>query len=75
MERDRVDSSGPGGDVPTEVAQAVEPTTKSHAPVEEHDESLVPKREGDPRRTVGQFRDLPNTQLVVQAATDAAAGT
>ena len=42
---ERVDSSGPGGDVPFEVAQAVEPTTKSHAPVEEHDESLVPKRE------------------------------
>ena len=31
-------------DVRMEVAQAVEPTTKSHAPVEEHDESLVPKR-------------------------------
>ena len=29
-------------------------------------------REGDPRRTVGQVRDHPNTQLVVQAATDAA---
>ena len=42
---ERVDSSGPGVDVPMEVAQAVEPTTKSHAPVEEHDESLVPKRE------------------------------
>ena len=42
---ERVDSSGPGGDVPMEVAQAVEPTTKSHAPVEEHDESLVPKRQ------------------------------
>ena len=40
-----VDSSGPGGDVPIEVAQAVEPTTKSHVPVEEHDESLVPKRQ------------------------------
>ena len=32
---ERVDNSGPGGDVPMEVAQAVEPTTKSHAPVEE----------------------------------------
>ena len=42
---ERVDSSGSGGDVPVEVAQAVEPTTKSHAPVEEHDESLVPKRQ------------------------------
>ena len=42
---ERVDSSGLGGDVPMEVAQAVEPTTKSHAPVEEHDESLVPKRQ------------------------------
>ena len=41
---ERVDSSGSGGDVPMEVAQAVEPTTKSHAPVE-HDESLVPKRQ------------------------------
>ena len=41
---ERVDSSGSGGDVPMEVAQAVEPTTKSQAPVEEHDESLVPKR-------------------------------
>ena len=39
------DSSGSGGDVPMEVAQAVEPTTKSHSPVEEHDESLVPKRQ------------------------------
>ena len=48
-----------------EVAQAVEPTTKSHAPVEEHDESLVPKRQrgrpathcwpspGSPEYTVG----------------------
>ena len=42
---ERVDSSGSGGDVPVEVAQAVEPTTKSHAPVEEHDESLVPRRQ------------------------------
>ena len=42
---ERVDTSGSGGDVPVEVAQAVEPTTKSHAPVEEHDESLVPKRQ------------------------------
>ena len=48
-----------------EVAQAVEPTTKSHAPVEKHDESLVPKRRrgrpathcwpslGSPEYTVG----------------------
>ena len=42
---ERVDSSGLGGDVPMEVAQAVEPTTKSDALVEEHDESLVPKRQ------------------------------
>ena len=42
---EEVDSSGPGGDVPTEVAQAVEPTTISHVSVEEHDESLVPKRQ------------------------------
>ena len=57
---ERVDSSGPGGDVPMEVAQAVEPAT-----VEEHDESLVPKRQrgrpathcwpspGSPEYTVG----------------------
>ena len=62
---ERVDSSGSGGDVPMEVAQAVEPTTKSHAPVEKHDESLVPKRQrgrpathcwqspGSPEHTVG----------------------
>ena len=56
-----------------EVAQAVEPTTRSHAPVEEHDESLFHRnREDNPRHTVGQVRDHPNTQLVVQAATDAA---
>ena len=62
---ERVDSSGPGGDVPMDVARAVEPTTKSHFPVEEHDESLVPKRQrgrpathcwpsmGSPEYTVG----------------------
>ena len=62
---DRVESSGSGVDVPMEVAQAVVPTTKSHAPVEEHDESLVPKRQrgrpathcwpsrGSPEYTVG----------------------
>ena len=62
---ERVDISRPGVDVPVEVAQAVEPTTKSHAPVEEHDESLVPKRQrgrpathcwpspGSPEYTVG----------------------
>ena len=60
---EKVDSSGPGGDVPMEVAQAVEPTTKSHAPVEKHNERLVPKR---------QVQGHPNTQLVVQATTDAA---
>ena len=49
-----------------EVAEAVEPTTKSHALVEEHDESLVPKRQR------GQVWDHPDAQLVVQAATDAA---
>ena len=54
-----------GGHVPMEVAQAVEPTSKSHAAVEEHDESLVPKRQrgrpathcwpspGSPEYTVG----------------------
>ena len=62
---ERVNSSGPGSDVLMEVAQAVEPTTKSHAPVEEHDESLLPKRQrgrpathcwpspGSPEYTVG----------------------
>ena len=56
---ERVDSSGSGGDVPMEVAQAVEPTTKSHI------DSLVPKRQrgrpathcrpspGSPEYTVG----------------------
>ena len=41
----RVDSSGLGGDVPMKVSQSVEPTKKSHAPVEELDESLAPKRQ------------------------------
>ena len=62
---ERVDCYGPGGDVLVEVAHAVEPTTKSHAPVEEHDESLLPKRQrgrpathcwpspGSPEYTVG----------------------
>ena len=62
---DRVESSGSGVDVPMEVAQAVVLTTKSHAPVEEHDESFVPKRQrgrpathcwpspGSPEYTVG----------------------
>ena len=62
---ERVDSSGAGGDVPMEAAQAVEPPTKSHASVEEHDESLVSKRQrgrpathcwpspGSPEYTVG----------------------
>ena len=65
---ERVDSYGSG--VPMEVAQA----TKSHAPVEEHDESLVPKRpRGRPATHCWpQVRDHPNAQLVVQAATDAA---
>ena len=48
-----------------EVVQYAEPTTKSHAPVEEHDESLAPKRQrgrpathcwpssGSPEYTVG----------------------
>ena len=62
---DGVESSGSGVDVPLEVAQAVALTTKSHAPVEEHDESLIPKRQrgrpathcwpspGSPEYTVG----------------------
>ena len=40
----RVDNFGPESMMPMEVAQSVEPTTKSHAPVEEHGESLAPKR-------------------------------
>ena len=56
VERERVDRSGPGSDVPMEVSQAV--TTKSHAPVEEHDESLLLRRQrSDPRRTAGQVWD------------------
>ena len=51
--RGGVDGSGPG-DVPVEVAQAVEPTTQSHAPVEWV--SFQRDREGDLRRTVGQVR-------------------
>ena len=52
------DSFGPGGVVLMEVAQAVKPTTKSHAPVVEHDESLVPATHcwpspGSPEYTVG----------------------
>ena len=70
---ERVDSSGPGGDVLMEVAQAVEPSTKSHAPVEGTMRvSFQRDREGDPRLTVGQVWDHPKTQLVVQLATDAA---
>ena len=61
----RIDSFGPESVVPMEVAQSAEPTAKSHAPVEEHDESLVPKRQrgrpathcwpspGSPEYTVG----------------------
>ena len=40
-----VESSGSGVDVPVEMVQAVVPTTKSHAAVEEFDDSLVPKRQ------------------------------
>ena len=54
-----------GDDVPMKMARAVEPTAKSHAPVEEHEESLAPKRQrgrpashvwpspGSPEYTVG----------------------
>ena len=34
-----------GDDVPMKMAHAVEPTAKSHVPVEEHEESLAPKRQ------------------------------
>ena len=62
---ERVDSFGPESVVLVEVAHSVEPTTKSHAPVEEHDECLAPKRQrrrpathcwpslGSPEYTVG----------------------
>ena len=62
---DRGDNLGLGDRVPMEMAQSVEPTTKSHASVGEHDESLAPKRErgrpathcwpspGSPEYTVG----------------------
>ena len=60
---DSVDSSGPGGDVPMEVAQAVETTTKSHAPVEEHDESLVSKRQRGRPATHSWLCRLRRTQL------------
>ena len=54
-----------GDDVPMEMAHAVGPTAKSHAPVEEHEESLAPRRQrgrramhvwpspGSPEYTVG----------------------
>ena len=70
---EQVDSSGPGGDVPVEVAQAVEPTAKSHAPVEEHDESLVPKRQRRrPATHCWPSPGSPEYGWVVQAATEAA---
>ena len=34
-----------GEDVPMEVTLAVEPKAKSHSPVEEHEESLAPRRQ------------------------------
>ena len=41
-------------DAPMELTQAVQPTAKSHAPVEEHEESLAPKRQrGRPATHVG----------------------
>ena len=58
--RKEVDSSGPGGVVPVEVTQVVEPTTKSHAPVEVS--SFQREREVDLRR-ICHVRDHPNTQL------------
>ena len=45
-------------------AQAVEPTTKSHAPERSTMRASFQRdREGNPRRTVGQVRDLPNTSV------------
>ena len=76
-----VDNSGPGGDVPVEVARAVEPTTKSHAPVEEHDESLVPKKQrgrpathcwpspGSPEFTSISSRDVRGDVVMNEAPT------
>ena len=68
---DRVDDFRLESVVLPEVAQSAEPTTKSRAPMEEHDESLAPKRQ----RGRGQVRDHQNFQLGVQAATVAATDT
>ena len=64
---ERVDSSGPGGDVPLEVAQAVEPTTKSHAPWRSM--MNVSFQRGS---LLAKYADI---QLGGQAATDAATDT
>ena len=74
---DRVGNLDPQSVVPMEVAQSAEPTTKSRVLVEEHDESLAPKREreNDPRPAAGQDWDHQGTQLGTQAATVAATDT
>ena len=55
-----------------EVVHSTEPTMKSHALVDEHDESLVPRdKEDDPRRTAGQGLDHQSVQLGAWAALDA----
>ena len=71
---EKAESLGPGDNVPMELAPAVEPRAKSHAPVEEHDERLAPKRpRGRPATRVWpRPGSAPNTQLVVQSATAAA---
>ena len=70
---DRGVNFGPGDVVPMEVAQSAEPTTKSHTPVEEHDESLLPKRHrGRPATHCWPSPGSPEYTVGVQGATVAA---
>ena len=71
---ERVDNFGHESVVPTEVAQSVEPTTKSHSPVEEHDESLAPKRQRG-RPATHSWPSLGSAEYTVGCATAAAAHT
>ena len=74
--RELIDSFGPARVVPMEVAQSVEPTTKSHAPVKSMMKvSLQRDSGGEPRRTAGQVGDQKSTKLDVLAATAAATDT
>ena len=57
-----------GDDVPMEMARAVAPTAKSHAPVEEHEESLAPKRQrGRPASHVWPSLGSPENTVVLAA--------